>query len=80
MGDRMVEAEEEGMETQSVNRVIAIAILAVATYRRPHVSGMHADLVLAACLQFELHEGVLRGPSKGMEVGHSILSTVVHRR
>lgn len=80
MGDRMVEAEEEGMKTQPVNRVIAIAILAVTTYRMPHISGMHADLILAACLQTELHEGVLCGPSKGMEMGDSILSAIVHWR
>ena len=65
----MVETKQESMQAQAVHRVISVAVFRVATNRMSHVSGMHADLVLAPGLQFEFHQRVLCRPGKGMEMG-----------
>ena len=52
----MVEAEHVGMQAETAARVIAIAILDVATYGMAHIGSVNANLVLPARLQLKLHE------------------------
>ena len=76
----MVEAQHIGMQTKTVDRVVAVAILDVAAYGMPHIGRVYADLVLAPRLELELHQTVLRGAVEGAEMRNGILSAVVHRR
>lgn len=76
----MIEAENIGMETETMERIVAIAILGVSTDRMPHIGGMDTNLILSACLKLELYERVLRGAVEGMEMGYGILSAIIHRR
>ena len=80
VGDRMVEAEQESVEAEPVERVVAIAVFHIAADGMPHVGGVDTDLVLAPGLQLELHERVLGGTCERMEMRHRILTAIVDRR
>ena len=77
---RMIETQQPGMQTQPVQRVVTITILHVATYGMTHVGRVYANLVLTACLQFELNQRVLRGTVQHVEMGHGILAAIVYGR
>ena len=49
------------MQTQTMQRVVTIAILHVATDGMSHIGSMYANLVFASCLQLKLHQRVIRG-------------------
>ena len=46
----MMEAEEESVEAEAMDWVVAIAVLDVTANWVVHVGRMHANLVLATCL------------------------------
>ena len=46
----MVETQEPGMQAQTVQGIVAITVFRIATHRVPHISRMHADLVLTSRL------------------------------
>lgn len=74
VGNRVIEAKHVGMETETSDRIIAIAVFDVAADRMPHVGGVHTYLVLASCLQFELHERMVPAAVERIEVGDSQLA------
>ena len=76
----MIETQQPGMQTQPVQRVVTITIFLVATHGMAHVSRVHANLILTACLQFELNQRVLRRAVQHVEMGHSILAAIVYGR
>ena len=59
--------------------VVAITIFRVTTHGMSHICRMNANLVLASRLQFELHQGMLRGPVHHMEVRNGIFTSIIHR-
>lgn len=77
VGNRVIEAKHVGMETETSDRIIAIAVFDVATDRMPHVGGVHTYLVLAPCLQFEFYERVLSAAVERIEVGDSQLAVAL---
>ena len=56
----MIETEHVGMQTEAMKGIVAIAILNVATNGVPHIGSMNTYLILATCLELELHKGVSR--------------------
>jgi hypothetical protein len=60
MGYGMIETEHVGMQTETMKGIVAIAILNVTTDGVPHIGSMNTYLVLATCLELELHKGVSR--------------------
>ena len=79
MGHRMLHAQQESMQTETVYRVVSISVFHVTTYWMSHISGMHTDLVLTTRLQLELHQRVVRSTVKDMEMGHRIFSPIINR-
>ena len=79
MGHGMEETQQEGMETQTVDGVVAVTIFCIATNRVMHVGSMYADLVLPSCFKLELNQRMVGGAGKHMKVGNSIFTTVVYR-
>ena len=77
MGDRMVEAETEGVETEAADGVVTITILDIATDRVTEVGSVDADLILTTGLQLELNQGVGVRAGKDMIVGDSVLASVI---
>ena len=71
------EAQHVGVQTKSVDRVIAIAVFYVAAYRVSHVGGVYSYLVLSSCLKPVFYERVLGGAVEDMEVCHRIFSAIV---
>ena len=65
------------MEAETVQRVVAIAVLRVATNGMAHVGGVDANLILASCLQLKLHERVLGGAVEHMEMGDGELAAII---
>ena len=55
----MIETKHVGVKTKTVERVVAIAVLHISADGMPHISGVHAYLVLSSCLKFEFHQTVL---------------------
>ena len=80
MGNRVIETQQESMQTQSVQRVIAITIFHITTHRMPQVSTMDTYLILTSRLQLKLHQTVGCSSVKGKEMGNGILATIVNRR
>ena len=76
----MHHAQHIGMEAESVERIVAVAVFHVATHGMSHVCRMHTDLVLASCFQFKLSEGMVGGTLQHLEMCHGIFSAVIHRR
>jgi len=76
----MVETEHVGVETEAVERVVAIAIFDVAAHGVAHVGRVDAYLILAARLEPVFHQTVVGGAAEHMKVGDGILPAVVHGR
>ena len=77
MGYRMIEAENIGVQAKATTWIITITILDVSTYRMTHIGRMNTNLVLAACLQLILYQRMRCSSLQGMEMGNSILATIV---
>ena len=73
----MIEAKLECMQAQAMQRVITVTVFYVSTDRMAHISRMHANLVLTACLQTVLNQRIILGALKHIEMGYGIFSTVV---
>ena len=67
------------MQAQTVNRIVAITVFGVATYRMTHIGRMHADLVLASRLQFIFHQRMLCGTIQNMEMRDSQFADIIYR-
>ena len=46
----MIEAQQKGMKTQSVDGVISIAIFDVSAYGMTNIRSMHPYLIFASCI------------------------------
>ena len=77
MGDGVGEAEHVGMQAKPVQRVVAVAVFHVATYRMSHIGGVNANLVFASRFESILHERVLCGAVENVEVCHCIFPSVI---
>ena len=75
----MMEAEHIGMQTEPVQRVVAVAVLHVAADRMAHVGRVYANLILPSCLQPVFHETVRHRTVEDMEMGDGIFTAIVHR-
>ena len=51
MRDGMIETQDVGMQAKPADDVVAVAIFHIAANGMPHVGRMHANLILAPCLQ-----------------------------
>ena len=80
MGDGVGEAEHVGMQAKPVQRVVAVTVFNVSTYRMSHIGGVNANLVFASRFESILHERVLCGAVENVEVCHCIFPSVIHRR
>lgn len=76
---RMIEAQQPGMQAKAMKRVVAIPVFRITADWMPHVRSMHANLVLATRLQFELNQGMLGSPVHDMEMGYGQFSPIIHR-
>ena len=76
----MIETEHIGMQTKTVQRVVAVTILYITTDRMPHICRMNTNLILAPCLQTVLHKTVRNRTVEHTEMRNSISSSVIHRR
>ena len=72
----MHEAQHVGMEAETVQRIVAVAIFRVAAYRMSHVRRVNTNLVLTTRLQLIFHQRVLSSPCQHMEVRHSQLAAI----
>jgi hypothetical protein len=52
----MREAQEPGMQAQTVDGIVAIAVFGIAAYGMPQICRMYANLVLATRLQLIFHK------------------------
>ena len=80
MRPRMLEAQQPSMQTQTMQRVVTIAILHVATDGMPHIGSMYTNLVLASCLQLKLHQRVIRGAVQYVKMRNGQLTTIIYWR
>ena len=76
----MHEAQHVGVEAETVQRIVAVAIFRVAADRMSHVRRVNTNLVLTTRLQLIFHQRVLGSPCQHMEVRHSQLAAIVSRR
>ena len=76
----MGEAQHIGMQTEAVQRVVAIAIFDVAADRMTHIGRMYTYLVLTSGFKLVFHKRVLGSAVENMIVGHSIFASVVYWR
>lgn len=76
----MMEAELVGVKAETMDRVVAIAVLDVTTDGVVHIGGMNANLVLATCLELELHEGVVVAAPEGGEMGYGKFAAIIYGR
>lgn len=74
----MMEAEEESVEAEAMDWVVAIAVLDVSANGVVHVGRMHANLVLATCLELEFHERMMFAALQCGEMSDSKLSAIIH--
>ena len=68
------------MEGQTAYGIVAVAVLDVAADGMPEVLHVHADLVLATCVEFEFHKGMLGAYAECAEMGARKLAAVVGGR
>lgn len=80
MGDGMLETQKESMETETAYRVAAVPVFDVATNGMADISGMHANLILAASLQLIFHKREITRAVKCEIMRDSQLPAVVNRR
>ena len=76
----MREAQQPGMEAQTVDGIVAIAVFGIAAYGMAHVGRMYANLVLATRLQLIFHKRMFGSAVQYMEMRDSQFATIVHRR
>ena len=76
----MGEAEQPGMQAEPMNRVVAVAIFAVAADGMAHIGCMHANLVLASSLQLKLDQRMLSCAAEHMEMTDGQLAAIVEGR
>lgn len=74
----MGEAQHIGMQTEAMQRVVAIAIFDVAADWMAHVGRMYTYLVLASGFKLVFNKRVLGSAVENMVVGHRIFATVVY--
>lgn len=76
---RVVKAELEGVERQSVQGVHLLqTIAAIAHHGVTEVLHVYTNLVLAACLEHQFYERVTVASLDGAVVGHRLLTTVIY--
>ena len=68
------------METQTVDRIIAIAVFRISAYGMTHIGRVDTDLILTTCLKLEFHEREVRGPVEDMIMGNGIFTAIVDWR
>ena len=78
--DGVREAQQPRMQTETVQWVVAIAVLRVATHGMAHIGSMHTDLVLTSGLELELHQRVVGGAVHHKEMGDGQFAAIIHRR
>ena len=77
---RMIETQQPGVQTETVQRVVAVAVFAIATNGMSHISSMNANLVLTTRLQLKLYQRVVCRAVHHEEMSDSQLATIVDRR
>ena len=78
--DGVIEVEAEGVKTQTTDGIVAVAVLDVTANGATEVLEVHADLIFAAGVEFQLHERVVGVAAQGAIVRAGKLSAVVCRR
>ena len=76
----MIEAQYVSVKTQSAERVVAITVFDITTYRMSHVCRVNTYLILAPCLQLVLYQRMFSSTVQYIEMGNSIFATIVGRR
>ena len=76
----MPEAKHEGMKAETMNRIVAVSVLGIATDRVAHVSRMHTNLILTTGLQLKLYERMLCSPVQHTIMGDGKFSTIIDWR
>ncbi len=56
--DRMIETQLVCMQTETSKRIVAIAVLDIATDRMTYISRVHTYLILTSRFQLELHQRI----------------------
>ena len=65
------------MQTETAYRIVAIAVLRIATDGMAHVGSMDANLILTACLQLEFYQRVVGSAVEHVEMGDGQLAAIV---
>ena len=73
----MDEAKLVCMQAQTAQAVVGSTVFLVADDGMAKILGMHADLVLAARLQMEVHQRIVLVADQHLVMGHGIFSAIV---
>ena len=75
----MIEAEHIGVETQTIQGIVSVAVFHVAANWMPHIGAMHTNLIFTTGLQAKFHKTVFDCSFQRVEMRDGILAAVVDR-
>lgn len=76
----MEEAEAIGMEAETMDGVVAIAIFYVAANGMAHICGVDTNLILTPRLETKLYKAMVDGATKHAEMANGVFASIINWR